>query len=112
MSSQAAKINASMPLGLIAGSGQFPIDVATRARERNIPIIAVAHVGETNPSLESLVEKVIWVYPGQLGKIIRALKKSGVKQTVLAGGLTRQKLFKGLRPDLTAVILMARLKTL
>ncbi len=98
----------SEKIGLIAGKGQFPLLFAQAARNQGFLVIAVAHRGETDPGLESLVDRLHWVYVGQLGKIIRIFKKEGVDRAVLAGGISRGRLFSQFRPDLRALNLIRR----
>jgi DUF1009 family protein len=90
-------------IGLIAGKGQFPLLFAQAARQQGAAVIAVAHRGETDPALESLVHELHWIYVGQLGKIIRIFKAAGVKRAVMAGGISRGRLFKEFRPDWRAL---------
>jgi hypothetical protein len=45
---------------------------------------------------------------GQLGKIIRIFKNEGVSRAVLAGGITRGRLFRHFRPDFRALSLIRR----
>jgi DUF1009 family protein len=100
------------PIGLIAGNGEFPIEFARNARERGVEVIAVAHQGETNPELAKLVSSITWVKIGQLGKIIRTLKKSDVKSAVMLGGITKVKVFENVRLDLRAVKMLARIRSM
>jgi DUF1009 family protein len=95
-------------IGLIAGKGQFPLLFAEAARNQGFQVIAVAHQGETDPALASLVHRCHWIYVGQLGKIIRIFKKEGVSQAVMVGGITRGRLFRHFRPDLRALSLIRR----
>ncbi len=95
-------------VGLIAGKGQFPLLFAQAAKRRGVAVMAVAHRGETDPRLEALVDRLNWVYVGQLGKIIRLLKAAGVHQAVMAGGISRGRLFSQFRPDLKALSLVRR----
>jgi DUF1009 family protein len=90
-------------IGLIAGKGQFPLLFAQAARSHGVEVVAAAHRGETDPALESLVKELHWVYVGQLGKIIRIFKEAGVRRAVMAGGITRGRLFREFRPDLRAL---------
>jgi len=46
-------------LGLIAGNGVFPLEVARAARERGIEIIAVAHLNESEQALDSIAGEVL-----------------------------------------------------
>jgi DUF1009 family protein len=95
-------------IGLIAGKGQFPFLFAQAANKHGFQVIAVAHRGETDPELAALVHRLHWVYVGQLGKIIRILKKEGVSRAVMAGGISRGRLFREFRPDLRALSLIRR----
>jgi DUF1009 family protein len=95
-------------IGLIAGKGQFPLLFAQAAREQGAAVIAVAHRGETDPALESLVHELHWIYVGQLGKIIRIFKTAGVRRAVMAGGISRGRLFREFRPDWRAISVVRR----
>jgi DUF1009 family protein len=95
-------------IGLIAGKGQFPLLFAQAARQQGTTVIAVAHRGETDPALESLVHEFHWIYVGQLSKIIRIFKNAGVRRAVMAGGISRGRLFKEFRPDWRALGVVRR----
>jgi DUF1009 family protein len=94
-------------IGVIAGSGQFPSIFSKAARERGLKVYAVAHVGETDPQLESLVEAIEWVKIGQLNRIIAFFKKNGVSDAVMAGAITKTKMFSRVRPDVRALKVLA-----
>jgi|UniRef100_A0A7C3Z317 hypothetical protein len=95
-------------IGLIAGKGQFPLLFAEAARRRGFEVVAVAHRGETDPALEGLTRQCHWVYVGQLGKLIRVFKEAGVTRAVMAGGVSRGRLFRDFRPDFRALNLIRR----
>jgi UDP-2,3-diacylglucosamine hydrolase len=95
-------------IGLIAGKGQFPLLFAQAARQQGAAVIAVAHRGETDPALEALVAELHWIYVGQLGKMIRIFKAAGVRRAVMAGGISRGRLFKEFRPDWRALSIVRR----
>ena len=95
-------------IGLIAGKGQFPLLFAGAAGRRGLEVVAVAHQGETDPALESLARECHWIAVGQLGKLIRAFKAAGVTKAVMAGGLSRGRLFREFWPDLRALNLIRR----
>ena len=96
-------------IGLIAGSGRFPVLFAETARRRGVEVFAVAHRGETDPELERAVAGISWIFPGELDAMIRALKASGVDRTVMVGGIAKPRLFREFRPDARALALIARL---
>ena len=95
-------------IGLIAGKGQFPLLFAQAARRQGAAVIAVAHRGETDPALAPLVAELLWIHVGQLGKIIRIFKAAGVRQAVMAGGISRGRLFREFRPDWRALSVIRR----
>ncbi len=97
------------PLGLVAGGGQFPLLCARAARRQGREIVAVAHKGETDPLLSEEVDQIEWVYLGQLGKLIKTLKKAGASEAIFAGSITKTRIFKDVRPDLRAINLWRRL---
>jgi len=99
-------------IGLIAGSGRFPVLFAETARRRGVDVVAVAHLGETDPALERVVNAITWIHPGELDAMIRALQVAGIRRTVMVGGIAKPRLFRELRPDARATRLLGRLDKL
>lgn len=99
------------PLGLIAGNGVFPLLVAGGARAAGVPVVAVAHRGETQPEIEGAVDECTWVRVGELGKIIKVLKAGGCRRAVMAGGIAKVKLFGGFKPDLRGAAFLAKTRS-
>lgn len=99
----------SPPIGLIAGNGKFPLLIARAAQKEGKKIVAVAHVGETLPELAELVDKIFWIRLGEFGKLIRTLKKEGVKEVLMAGGVDKKKMFSKIHPDLKGLLVMAKM---
>ncbi len=102
----AAAAPAAAPIGLIAGNGRFPLMFAREARARGHRITAVAHRGETDEAIEKEVDELVWVRVGQLGKLIRTLKKAGVERAVMAGGIDKVRSLTQIRPDLRGVLFL------
>jgi DUF1009 family protein len=96
------------PIGLIAGNGQFPLLFAQAARARGIAVVAVAMRGETQESLREHVDEIVWVKVGELGKMIRGLKRAGIRHAAMAGGVDKTRLFRRARPDFLGLWLLAR----
>jgi len=97
-------------LGIIAGNRSLPLIFARQARSMGIPkLVAVAFEGETDPTIDSLVDDVIWLKVGQLSKMIAAFTDRGVRQCVMAGQIAPKNLFD-LRPDFRAMSLLLRIK--
>lgn len=105
------KLDLQSPVGLIAGNGDFPRQFAVRARELGLSVIAIAHRGETDPALEGEVAECRWLRVGQLGKMISFLHGRAVRQAAFAGGISRVKLFGGVRLDWRGAALVARLRS-
>ena len=99
-------------IGLVAGSGRFPVLFAETARRRGVEVVAVAHLGERDPALERVVSAITWIHPGELDAMIHALQTAGIRQTVMVGGIAKPRLFRELRPDERATRLLARLDKL
>jgi len=95
-------------IGLIAGSGRFPVLFAETARRRGVEVFAVAHRGETDPELDRVVAGISWLYPGELAAMIDALKRAGVRRAVMVGGIAKPRLFREFRPDARAMAVIAR----
>lgn len=102
----------SKTLVLIAGQGTYPILLAQRARSADIPIRLIGLGEETSeklvdsfPQNERTIIKV-----GQVGKLLKELRKFNAGYAVMAGQVTPGKLFRGLQPDLKAVRMLAGLK--
>src|SRR5881397_3660591 len=96
-------------IGLVAGSGRFPVLFAETARRRGVEVVAVAHLGETDPALERVVSAITWIHPGELDAMIRALRAAGIRRTVMVGGIAKPRLFRELRPDARCVAMLARI---
>lgn len=88
-----------MKFGLIAGNGQFPFLVVEGARKAGASLSVVAIKEETDKSIESIADKVIWVGIGQLGKMISFFKKEGVEKAIMAGQVKHVQIFSGAFPD-------------
>ncbi len=83
----------SPPLGLIAGNGKFPILLAREAKSKNIKIIAAAIKGDTSFLICPLVDRILWVGPGELQKLFDYFKTHGVQKIIMAGQVNPENLF-------------------
>jgi len=96
-------------IGLIAGGGQFPLMVAEAARKKCLHVVAVAHLGETDPALSKKVDEIAWIKLGQLGQLIKALKKKGIQKALMAGSINKKRMFENIRPDLKGLTIMSKM---
>jgi DUF1009 family protein len=98
-------------LGLIAGNGELPLAVADEARSKGYEVIAVGLEPLAEKTLSDVVKEVRWINVGKLGEIIEFLRKSGIKEAVMAGKVPKTLLYKSkVIPDLRAVKLLLTLK--
>jgi len=96
-------------IGLIAGSGKFPLLVADSARRKGLKVIAVAYKGETMPELASIVDEIAWIGLGQFGHLLSAFKSRGVNHVLMAGAITKANMFTSVMPDLKGLALIGKL---
>ena len=103
--------DACKPLALIAGQDQYPILLARRARAAGIELRLIELGGETPTELvnDFKPEQRATVKVGQVGKLLKELKKLDAGYAVMVGQVTPGKLFRGLHPDLKAIRMLAGL---
>jgi len=95
----------SLKIGIIAGGGQFPILCLKKAREKGYKVYVIAHKGETDPEIESLSDFCQWITLGQLGSLIKILKKWEISRVIFAGAIEKKRIFKDIIPDFRALSL-------
>jgi hypothetical protein len=98
-------------VGLIAGSGQFPVLFAHAARQASVRVLAVGFDGETDPSLSKYVDEFHMVRLGQLNRLIRTFKSSGITHAAMAGAINKTRMYTKIRPDWRAVRFLSRLRS-
>lgn len=99
-------------LGLIAGAGLLPGELARAARRRGWRVAAVAFPGHTDPGLEAHADCLAWRAPGEIAAAAAALRAAGATRAVLAGKLEKAALYGetgALRLDADARALLASL---
>ncbi len=98
-------------IGIIAGSGVYPETFISAARRQatGVKLAVAAFHGETNAELAEQVDAIEWFRVAQLGKTIKFFKREGVTEAVMVGQIAPKNLFD-LRPDLRALMILARVK--
>jgi DUF1009 family protein len=76
-------------IGLLAGSGRFPLLFAAKARQRGIPVVCVGIRTEAAPELAEVVDRFYWAGLARLGRIIRCFRREGVQRIVMAGKIRK-----------------------
>lgn len=97
-------------IGLIAGYGHFPLELAESLNRAGFEVHAVAAKEEASPDIENLVASTCWLHVGQVGGMIKALNRADVEKVVMAGKVRKLHLFRNFKPDLMAMKGLMRLK--
>ena len=93
-------------LGLIAGGGDLPLQIARHCQETGRPLFVVRLRGFADPSMEAFPGEVVGL--AEVGRCIRVLKAAGCEAVCLAGNVARPD-FAALKPDLRGMAMLPRL---
>lgn len=88
----------------------MPAILARSARSRGESFVAISLTEAAVASLEGLADKVYRLSIGQIGKIIKTVKKEGIDKVVFIGKVRKDLLFEKIRFDLRALKLLKSLK--
>jgi UDP-2,3-diacylglucosamine hydrolase len=96
------------PIGLIAGSGRFPILFAEAARRQGLSLACVGIQYEASEELRSICDSFHVVGVAKMGRMIRTFRRQGVGRAVMAGKVTKNVIYTPWRilhltPDLRTV---------
>jgi DUF1009 family protein len=80
-------------IGLIAGSGKFPLIAAQEANNQGYQVHAIAIKNITNRDIDKQVQKVSWIEVGELSKLLSLLKKDAIKRVMMAGNVAHRQIF-------------------
>ena len=95
-------------IGLIAGSGRFPLLFAESARRAGHRVVATAFVSQALPELEGQVDALTWVKLGEFGKVVAALRQGGASGVVMLGAVAKVRFFRDVWLDAAALKILAR----
>lgn len=100
------------PVVLIAGQGRYPALVTESIRAAGVPLRLVALDEETSPELQAAFpeDQRALIKVGQVGAMLKAIKRFDAGYAYMAGQVSPRKLFSGLHPDLKAIAMLATLK--
>jgi hypothetical protein len=97
-------------IGLIAGSGRFPVIFAERAAQKGYSVYAVGYHDETDPELSDHVAAVETMYIGQIKRLLNFFKKNRIAEVVMAGAISKTGAITKIRPDIKAIALIAGMR--
>ena len=107
-----ASFDPRRPVALIAGQGRYPALVAESIRATGVPLRLIAMDEETAPELQATFPEAdrALIKVGQIGALLKALKRFDAGYAFMAGQVSPRRLFSGLHPDLKAIAILATLK--
>jgi DUF1009 family protein len=76
-------------VGLLAGSGRFPVLVAKKARRLGLRVVCVGIRHEASPELVQLADRFYWAGVTRLGRMIRCFRREGIERVVMAGKVVK-----------------------
>ncbi len=99
-------------VALLAGKGVYPEAMSYELDRRNIKHVLIAFEDETSKELWEKFpsDKRQMLNVGQLGKLLKSVSAFEAKYAIMAGQITPKKLFRGMKPDLKAIMILASLK--
>ena len=98
-------------IGIISGSGQFPLLFIKAAQEAGRKTVLIAHRNETSEEVAAAADEVCWLKLGQLGKLLKFFHSKGVGETVFVGAITKTRIFRDILPDLKGLTLWNKIDT-
>lgn len=102
-------------LGLIAGDGILPLEVAKGATASGHRVCAIGYPGITDPTLEAEVDHLTWLHLGELSALLDVFTRAGVTRAIMAGKVSKQHLYRdtsALCPDARALALIGQVPDL
>ena len=99
-----------MRIGLIAGSGQFPIIFSKAAKSKGFAVYAAAYLNEADPGLKDHVEAIEWIHLGQIKRLIKFFNRNSVSEAVMMGAIRKTRMFLDVRPDMKAISIIAGMR--
>ena len=81
-------------IGLVAGWGRFPIQVAIALKTAGYQVYCCGIYGHTDPELENICDEFEWFGMARMGSQVRFLKRYGVHSATMAGKIFKTLLFQ------------------
>ncbi|MDR0827033.1 MAG: UDP-2,3-diacylglucosamine diphosphatase LpxI [Desulfovibrio sp.] len=97
-------------IGIIAGSGQFPVLVARAARQAGERVFICGLHGNADTGLSAEADAFLMVRLGELSKLISFFKSNNVRRLCMAGAVSKPKALE-LHPDWRVAKLLFRLSS-
>ncbi|MDX8408708.1 MAG: UDP-2,3-diacylglucosamine diphosphatase LpxI [Mariprofundales bacterium] len=101
--------NGLPPLGLVAGYGCFPLELADKlCHHFCLEIVAVR--SEASPEIAQFsASKITWLQVGRIQAMIDTFRRAGVREVIMAGKVQKLHLFRNFLPDIPTMRALAAL---
>jgi len=80
------------PIGLLAGWGEFPLEVARSLKSQGHPLICIGLRGHADPELQKICDIFRWAGIARIGSQIRFFRRHGVQEAIMAGKVFKARL--------------------
>lgn len=97
-------------IGLIAGSGSFPVIFSKKAVFRGFRVCAVGFFDNTSPDLAEYVEAYEIIHIGQIKRLIKFFKRHQITEAVMIGAIKKPGAIRDIRPDMKAIAMIANMR--
>jgi UDP-2,3-diacylglucosamine hydrolase len=100
------------PVAVVAGQRDYPVLAIEAMRAAGVPVRLIAFEGETREDLYQRFDDAerARIKVGQVGRMLKAMERMGVRYALFVGQITPGRLFRELTPDLKAIAMLAKLK--
>ena len=107
-----ASFDPTQPVAVVAGQRDYPVLAIEAMRAAGVPVRLIAFEGETREDLYQSFEDTdrARIKVGQIGKMLKAMKRMGTRYALFVGQITPGRLFRELTPDIKAIAMLAKLK--
>lgn len=96
-------------IGILAGIGALPVEIAQAAKELGYEVYAVALLPDTDQRLKDYADDYQDIHVMKVGKILKYLKNKDIHKVTMIGKVTKEVLFaKKTLPDLKAMQILMR----
>lgn len=96
-------------IGLIAGSGNFPLVLLKIITEHGDDVVGIGIKGNTDTVVATHFKKLYWVELGELENLISTLHENNVTEVIMAGKVAKTAMLNNFIPDKRAAKVLAAL---
>lgn len=97
-------------IGIIAGSGEFPLLVLSEAQKLGYSPVVAGIDGEAETTLKERVDIFEWIDMGNILSLISFFRKNDIKEAVFAGKVDPRNIYRKEKFDEASLKVLARSK--